>query len=237
MYLINFILLAFPIYLIAQPASIKLVTGELPPYSYKEENKIIGVASDVVDTLKNRVGYSHNIKFYPWARALKLSTEKGTITYPLARLPYREQSYRWIGPLLVDSFVFIVKASDSTDFTSLEDLKNMSIGVNRFAPTEKRLIKKGFKNIDQAGSEIQNGKKFIMGRFDAWYTTHLMAKHIFKKLGVEKNKYTVAFVDLEVSMYLAASLDLVSEAPIWQAELNRMKSDGAYQKILQGYGL
>ncbi len=76
----------------------------------------------------------------------------------------------------------------------------------------------------------------MQDRFEAWYSTALMVRHTFNNLGVSEGQYKIVFVDLDIEMYIAASLDTKEKVKIWQTELDKMKSDGLYDQILKKYG-
>lgn len=222
---------------LAQSDDVTIITGELPPYAYFQEGQVEGVATLIVEALMRRTG-SQPLTILPWARALEHSTHGKTVTFPLARLPYRENQYQWIGPILQDNLVFVILASHPHDYQDLESLKSLSVVVNRGAPTEKRLLDEGFEKVEVSASEISNARMLLNHRFDAWYTTQLMMKHALKTLGEEEQQVKIAYTDLNIDMYLVASLDVPKEqVQIWQNELDEMKKNGAYARILQQFSL
>ncbi len=57
----------------AQAAPLRLVTHELPPYSYAENNgSVAGLAVRPVQCALDRLGLPYNISFVPWKRAQKM---------------------------------------------------------------------------------------------------------------------------------------------------------------------
>jgi len=157
-----------------QDYKLNISTGELPPYAYLKNNELSGLSVDIVNELKKRVGYKYKIRNKPWARVIKESHEPDSMTFPLARVTYREKYYKWIGPIYTDSFVFVVKKENYRDIKDINALKDMSVGVNRGAPTAKRLKSLNFTDLIIITSEIKLSKMFIRDRFYTWYASKFM---------------------------------------------------------------
>ncbi|EGU59372.1 family 3 extracellular solute-binding protein [Vibrio nigripulchritudo ATCC 27043] len=218
----------------ASSASIQVVTGNLPPYAYVKDERLEGVATDIVREIMRRVGHEKPIRTEPWKRTVTKSVS-GRLSFPFARIPPREGKYKWIGPILQDSFSFATLESDEATYLSSDDFKAKTIGVNRGAPTAGRLKKMGFENLNEARSESANVKMLQAKRIDGWYSTRLM---IQSHMGKEGAPFKVAYDDLPIEMYVAASLDIPdSIVEKWQAALDMMKEDGTYEAILDRHSV
>lgn len=235
-FLLLFIALSFSVY--ASEDEFQLVTGELLPLSYKQNEELKGISIDIVKELIKRTKYKGDIKFKPWARVIKESESDIVLSFPLARIPYREEKYKWIGPILEDEFVFVSKKSNLVSVNDMNDLKTMKIGVAIDAPTEKRLKDKSFSNLIIAQGESQLANMFINNRFDVWYSSDIFIKSFLKQYNYDVSLIEIVYKDLNIEFYIAASLrvdDLVIEN--WQNELKKMKEDGSYRDILISYGI
>ncbi len=227
-------------YLYAKPIVIK--TGELPPYSYHDDGGVAqGVAFKIVEALLDELNINSAISFYPWARAIKISQNKTSLTFPVARLPYREELYQWVGPILSDDFVFVALANTPLEEVlepGITDFKDKSVAVNHNAPTEKRLQMLAFSNIDTNPSEKQSAKKLLRNRIEYWYSSRLMVRHTLMLLGADINEVSVAYSDLKIDQYLAFSKDVeASVITRWQKALDTIQADGRYQEILLIHGV
>ena len=213
--------------------SIQILTGELPPYSYTDGNEHTGIGGDIVNEIFKRTKTPYPIQSLPWSRSVVLSQkEDNRLIYPLGRTKERENNYLWIGPILEDRLVFLVRASDERTFGSLDDFKDLKVGVLLNAPPQKRLQGLNFTKIDTVHSEDVNIKKLLKGRLDAWYAAERIMMHTIDKEGFDKNEFKVGFVDRELIFYIGASKSLATLAAAWQKTLDEMKSDGTYQKIV-----
>jgi len=220
-----------------QAIELKISTGELPPYSYSQNNYLKGLAVEIVNTLQKRVQQNNNtIIKKPWARVISEANTSKQLSFPLARRPYRENLYKWIGPILSDQAVFVVKKANFKKISRISELKDLSVGSNLGAPTTKRLKQLNFTRLKIIPSETQLSKMFIRDRFEAWYSAELMIFDLLKKLNYNLLDVTVLYRDVPLTFYIAASLDIEdSIIAVWQKELNKMKSDGTYRKILLKY--
>lgn len=218
------------------PEELALVTNDFPPYSYKQDGQWSGIAADIVTALMKQAAFKGRIEMLPWKRAVIYSLEgKKMMLFPFTRRPFREKKYKWIGPIGSDSFVFAVPGEDKRIYTSIEDFRNMQIGVNGSTPTAARLQALGFKNLQVVTSEKLNANKLIgLNRIDAWYSTYLILKHTVKSLNIDESKIRIIFWDIRVDMYIAATLSVPDETVSrWQNNLDAMKADGRYQMIMQ----
>ncbi|MCB2146522.1 MAG: transporter substrate-binding domain-containing protein [Deltaproteobacteria bacterium] len=138
------------------------------------------------------------------------------------------------GKIINDRFVFAVRSSDKRIFSSIDDFKNLQIGVNESTPTAYRLRELGLKKLQMVTSEKFNAKKLVAGnRIDAWYAPYLILKYTIQFEKIAEKEIRIAFHDIEVEMYIGASLSVPDETvALWQRNLGEMKEDGTYQLIL-----
>jgi len=207
----------------------RVITGDLAAITY--------VGDGLLKELMKRVNYTGEPIVYPWARTIKESQEKKTITFIMARVPYREKKYAWIGPIFKTGFVFVVPVSDIRVYTKLDDFKKLNVGANRSAPTVKRLRERGFTQIFEGNSEKVLANMLLHNRFDAWYSALLLVKYTMIDLDIPSSEVRVAFTDQEFEVYITASPDLSYVAEQWQNALDAMKADGTYLEHLKKLGL
>ncbi len=220
----------------SQDYKLNISTGELPPYAYLKNNELSGLSVDIVKEIQKRVGYKYQIRNKPWGRVIKESHEPYSMTFPLARVPYREKLYKWIGPIYTDSFVFIVKKENYRNIKDINELKDISVGVNLGAPTTKRLKSLNFTDLIIITSEIKLSKMFIRDRFQAWYSPKLMIYDMLNRLDYNLDDTSILYKDKTINFYITTSLDVDDKIiKIWQNELDKMKEDGTFQKIIKKY--
>jgi len=215
-----------------------LVTNEFPPYTIIEEGEFSGISVDIVKQLSSLAGHSYNIVMLPWKRALKESQFRKVLLFPYTRRPYREKQFKWIGPIMTDTFVFAVNREDKRHFKTIDDFRDLEIGVIQGTPTAYRLKKMGFENLQFVIQEKQNAFKMVHGhRIDAWYVPELILTRTLRSEGIAFEKIRIAYKDIDVDMYIAASLSVPDEiVTLWQKNFEHLKKSGQYRQILKKYG-
>ena len=148
--------------------TIQIVTTDFPPYAYKKDGKMVGLATEVLQAILADLGMNIKIRQYPWARAYKMATEeKNVLIYTLARTPVREGKFHFIGevaPRVV--YFFKLKSRNDIQIRSLKELKKYKIGVVNDFAMHKRLKALGFPKIQTVTNDIQNIRKLFLGRID-----------------------------------------------------------------------
>jgi len=103
------------------PANYRMVllTENFPPYNvsingknFAQEDHIDGIAVDIIREMFKRAGIQYNMTLrFPWDRIYKLALEKpGYGVFVTARLPEREQLFKWVGPIGPDDWVCWARA-------------------------------------------------------------------------------------------------------------------------------
>ena len=212
-----------------------LITDDFPPYASYRDGRLSGIAVAIVKELMKSTGCSGKIEMLPWKRAIAYSRKSKAMLFPFTRRPYREKEYKWIGPVLKDRFVFAVCNEDNGNYTRIDDFRDLEIGVASGTPTEHRLQELAFNHIQRVAAEKQNAMKMLGAhRIDAWYSTDLILHHTIESLGIDPKEIRIALQDIDVEMYIAASLSVPDEVVLkWQNSLDAMKDSGRYQAILE----
>tara|TARA_B100000315_G_scaffold115297_1_gene105824 strand:- start:763 stop:1590 length:828 start_codon:yes stop_codon:yes gene_type:complete len=212
-----------------------IMTEEYPPYNFKENGKITGVATEVVQELLKRVGHPDNIKLHSWSLGYKLIQEKeGHILFSTTRTKVREKLFKWVGPLLPQKLVFFARKGSNYSFSTLTEAKKVRrIGVYRDDVGDLLLKEKGFKNLDRVLDNKLNPKKLVAKRINLWLVGELVGIHLAGKAGLA-GKIEKVFDVLTRPLYIAFSKntpDSVIEE--WQKNLDEMKAGGTYKRILE----
>jgi ABC-type amino acid transport substrate-binding protein len=59
-------------------------------------------------------------------------------------------------------------------------------------------------------------------------------KHTLKSVGIDESQVKIALRDLNVQMYIGASLSVSDQTiSLWQKNFDEMKADGTYQRIVK----
>jgi polar amino acid transport system substrate-binding protein len=84
----------------AGEAPVRVVTEQLPPFSYDEGGAVEGASTAVVRAVMDEAGLRPPFEVLPWPRAFDAAVnEKNTFIYSVARTPERESQLLWIGKI------------------------------------------------------------------------------------------------------------------------------------------
>ena len=225
----------------AQPAhALKLLTEENPPLNYTEGKKLTGMTTEVVQEMGKRAGMKLDFEVMAWNKAYeKAQADKETCLYATARLPNRENAFKWVGPIAANKWGLFALGGFNQDIKSLKDARPFRIGgVARDAKTEF-LKQEGVTNIVEVEDDKLNPAKLTLNRkeaqkIDLWITSAATAKKVAAQAKVTGIKLVYAVRDAE--SYLACSPRTSAAALKALADaLEGMKKDGAYAKIIGGY--
>ena len=222
--------------------SLVLLTENFPPYNMAKNGKnfaqnqnLEGIAVEVLRETFKRVdiGYSMTLRF-PWDRIYKLALEKpGYGVFVTARLPEREALFKWVGPIGPDDWVLLGKADSSITLNSLDEAKQYKVGAYKGDAIAEHLVEKGLEPIT-ALRDTENAKKLMAGQIDLWATGDPAGRYLAKQEGISGLKTILRFDSAE--LYLALNKDVPDEVvQKLQAELDKMRSEGFVDDILNNY--
>ena len=227
----------------ARAAELRLITAELPPYTFQIPPATVaefpgpgqGLVQEVVAEMARRVGHSGTIEYMPWARAQQIAmTEPNIGILSLTRSPEREDKYRWLAKIVTDDLVLV--GGQGVDVSSLDKAKNRPTGVLLRSGAEALLREKGFTRVEPSPEEWLNAKKLKERRIDAWLAPRLMVIYAMQEVQGDLGTLNMGEIVRASDIYLAASKSLPdSEATKWEQALESMKADGSYDRIVQKY--
>jgi polar amino acid transport system substrate-binding protein len=109
------------------------ITEQFPPYNYQEDGKLQGVSVDLLEKAWEKMGVNLNrsvIQLLPWKEGYqKTLDKKNMVLFSTARLPQREQLFKWAGPIGPIRNVLLAKRDKNISIKSPEDLEKYRIGA------------------------------------------------------------------------------------------------------------
>ena len=235
-------LLAGLLLIASQPAlALKLLTEENPPLNYTEGKKLTGMGTEVVQEMGKRAKMKLDFEVMAWNKAYeKAQADKETCLYSTARLPNRENAFKWVGPIAVNKWGLFALGGFKQEIKSLNDAKPFRIGgVARDAKTEF-LKQWGVTNIIEVADDKLNPGKLTLNRkeaqkIDLWITSVASAKQTAERAKVPGVK--LVYLLREEESYLACSPRTSADTlKALAGALDAMKKDGSYAKIIKRYG-
>lgn len=143
--------------------SIKGVTEDTS-YTYLQNGKVVGSASEVVDATLQRAGLDdYRLALYPWARAYDMAQrEPNVLIFLIARTPEREALFKWVGELTRIEYL-VYKLSERKDIVApdLQSARNYSVGVMRDDVRHQYLQAQGFTKLVVSAQNAENFRKLL----------------------------------------------------------------------------
>jgi polar amino acid transport system substrate-binding protein len=226
------------------PANYRMVllTENFPPYNmaingknFAQEDNIDGIAVDIIREMFKRAEIQYNMTLrFPWDRIYKLALEKpGYGVFVTARLPERENLFKWVGPIGPDDWVLLGRSDSTISLNSLDDARQYKVGAYKGDAIAEHLVEKGLEPIT-ALRDQENAKKLMAGQIDLWASGDPAGRYLAKQEGISGLKTILRFDSAE--LFLALNKEVPDEVvQKLQAELDQMRSEGFVDEILSNY--
>ena len=221
-------------------AELTILTENLPPLNYVENDVLVGPSVEIVKEIQRRVGSEEPIQVYPWARAYKMALEdENVVLFGMTYTKVRHDKFKWVGPLAKKRDILVAKKGSGIKINSLEDAKKVKrIGTLR-DDTRGRLLKRlGFTNLEPVSDEQKNAKKLVLGRIDLWTYKKPGLKTVCELAGVDYNEieevYHLREIDLMIAFSKKTSDSIVQK---WRNAFNEMLADGTIMQIRKKWNM
>ncbi|MTV40141.1 substrate-binding periplasmic protein [Duganella radicis] len=221
----------------AEPAPVKLVVGDMAPYSVAGNTDSPGSLVEIAQALARRVGTPMEVQFYPWTRALAMvAVAPRTLTLPLTRTAERENKYRWLAKLYRQKFIFVgLQGNGKLSDPSL--LLHARLTTLRGTPHKRLLLEAGYTDVDECATVRECIRMVKKGIADASYGAEDTHRSAASMDGNKAGEFSYSPVYRQDDVWLAGSLDFTEEdSRKWRAALETLRSDGTITRILHKYG-
>ena len=108
-------------------------TEQLPPYNYLENGALKGFSVDLLEAITAKMGTKvtrEEVHLVPWTEGYQtVLTKNNTVLFTTARIPERDQSFKWAGPVYSVPNVLFALPDREIVITGPESLKEYRIGV------------------------------------------------------------------------------------------------------------
>lgn len=221
---------------------IVLLTENYPPFNmstnqknFARGDKITGLSTEVVREMFKRanINYSLSLRF-PWKRIFRLTLSKKNYgLFSTTRTEEREDLFKWVGPLVVNKWVFLAKPGSDIKLTNLNDAKQFRVGGYKGDAIANFLESEGFRLITSF-RDNENATKLLSDKIDLWASGHLSGVYLSAQEGIVDLKPVLTFKKTE--MYLAFNKDTSDQIiNTLQRVLDDMVEDGAYEQLTKRY--
>lgn len=236
---------------LGQAASAKdltYITEQFPPYNFEKDGRLQGISVDLLNIVWERLGANLNsssIKLLPWTEGYQQAlSEPNTVLFSTARLPQREQLFKWAGPIGPIRNVLLADRNSDISIESADDLKKYRIAAIKDDSAVQMLIDKGVKKEDLV-LETDPGSIIEMlqnGSIEAWAYGDAAALWLIQESGADVSDFRVVYVLGKIDYYYAFNKETPdSVVQSFQSALDYVKSRkdaegvSAYDGILSKY--
>lgn len=205
-----FLLALFLISINSFAEPIRVVTEDLPPLNYLEEDKLKGLAADKVKVVLDDLGYdSAAIEVLPWSRAYDIALhEKNVLIFSIARFPKREDLFSWIGVIEdFDMWAYCKSGYKHKTVHDEESIKHLSIGLQSYIRPFFDLESRGYTNVVPIKGYEHGLKMLNSERMDIIIAPRKVMESKLKELGYPENTFNACLHIKEISttLYVAMS--------------------------------
>ncbi|MDG0816829.1 substrate-binding periplasmic protein [Bdellovibrio svalbardensis] len=142
-------------------------TEEFPPFNFKKDSEIAGVSTEIIRSLFATEKISAQIVLLPWAEGFRRAQEEDhSFIFTISRKPEREKLFKWVGPILKDTFYLVALENSKIRPTSNPlDLRKYKVsGIKGDHPVEF-LEHLGFK-VQHIDDDVERYKLMRSGKLD-----------------------------------------------------------------------
>jgi len=232
---------------IVPDGKMRIITEDNPPYNFSDERgNISGQSTEIVRSLISKTGSDASIELLPWSRGYDMvQNQPNTMIYSTGRMPFREQMFKWVGPIGFSDEWFYARWGSNIKISSLDDARKVkSIAVYKDDSNQLYLMEKGFTNLDVSENNIQCIKKLMDGKVDLWVAPSQGFQFIAYQAGINPAEIEPVSYVRRADWYLAFNRQ-TADATIetWQKALDEMKKSdkpgalSVYEEIITSYVL
>ena len=231
----------------AKTEKIHFMIEENPPYNFWVDEKIQGIAVDILSAITKGTEYqvtADEIEMIPWARGYKIvQTTPGTCLFSMGRTEEREKQFKWVGPFIELSIGLIAKKSNHITINSIEDLPAYRIGTIRDGAPEQLLVAAGYpaNKVERVTKPEQNIKKLARNRIDLLAFNTDSTRYTMTHMGLNPDDYETVFSLKNIWLYYAFNKEtddtIIKELNRSLDQLEKADANGncPYDNILSVY--
>jgi polar amino acid transport system substrate-binding protein len=216
---------------------IHVLAGNIAPFAYIENNKIVGVSVELVQEMARRQGKQVRVDLVPFARAYQVGKlSSSTLILQVGRTSSRESQFSWIVPLYQEPFLVFVRPDGIVDPDIVTHGAPGPVGILHNGLGEELARELGVTPLDPSSDELTNARKLMAGHISAWLASQNTAAYAMRIAGFDLKNLIHGKILRRYPLYLAAAPGYsIQNATLWVQAMEQMKADGTFQKILDKY--
>lgn len=185
------------------------ITEQFPPYNFRNDGELKGISIDLIEAMWQRMGVNLNrsaIQVLSWTEGYERTlNEKNTVLFSTARLPQREQLFKWVGPIGPFRNVLLARIDKNISITSAEDLNKYRIGAIKDDSAVQNLRDKGVREGDLTLEPTSRPLIEMLqnGSIDAWAYGDTAGIWLIQEFGANLSDFKVSYVLAQADYYYA----------------------------------
>lgn len=229
-----------------QTSTVRLSWGEWPPF-HSASLPFYGLYSHIVQEVFAAVGVTVEYTDHPWIRAYKMALSgelDGTVVW--TRTPDRESNFIFSDPIDEGCVVYFYKKETQFEWKTFQDLAKYIIGATRGyrAQDELEFIRHSGIPLtyEITSSDLQNMKKLVAGRIDAFTCHRVVGNHLLRHQFSEQDAEMVTYHAKPMfcdDYYAIFPKEKMIQSQQWvrlfNEGLKKIKANGTYQEIMEAF--
>lgn len=230
------------------PGNLIYYTEDLPPYNYMENGTLQGLSVELLEAITEEMGDNvsrEEIRLVPWTEGYQAAlTQNATVLFSTARIPEREQSFKWVGPIYSDRYVLFAERDRAVTIDGPDDLNDYRIGVIENDSAIQQLLALGVNRSrlveETNASALAAG--LADGGIDLWCYPETAGRHLAEQVTGNAYTYEVVYTLEETGLYYAFSRDVPdTTVRSFQQALDALKQEedaagvSTYERIVGRY--
>jgi polar amino acid transport system substrate-binding protein len=221
---------------IAHAGPVRVVTEDTA-YSYLQDGKVSGPATEVVEATLQRAGLNdYHVGLYPWARAYDMALqEPNVLVYLIARTSEREELFRWVGEIMrIEYHFYKLRERSDIQVPDLDAAKAYRIGVLRDDVRHQYLQANGFNKVVVTAHNSDNFRRLLHGQVDLVPMPEKDMFALCEEAGLDPAEVERVFTpDSPTQLYMAFSRQ-TDDATVLraQAAFEHLQADGTVARLM-----
>ncbi len=211
---------------------------EAMPYCGLANGNPVGIAIDMLTEASNYGAPKFVYRFdLPWLRAQEHVQYPGNelaAIIPFSRTPQRQDQYKWVAELFPTQSR-LYSFGRPAPLKSIDEAKNLSIGVVRGHAIIPILIKLGLNNLDDGAANAEiNATKLSMNRINVMADSDLICIYSWGKVGKKTQELQVGPAIGDVThVFIATGLGFPDDvARSISNAIDKMRRNGKVEEII-----
>ncbi|MFA5772516.1 MAG: transporter substrate-binding domain-containing protein [Thermoplasmata archaeon] len=227
---------------VEQASDLTYFTEQYAPFNYQKNGTLKGLSVELLEAIFGNMGANlsrNNVRVVNWTDGYRTAlSSKNTMLFSMARIPEREASFKWVGPILNDPQVLFAVRGRNISISSDADLARYKICTSTDAVTVQKLLDHGvpLANIITYDDSSNIPNELKNGTVDLWAYGEQAGKYITKQALGEYDYFANVYSIGEIQLYFAFNRNTSdSLVQSFQHSLDSLKQKGAQGTPLSEY--